>query len=369
MSIKRFAAVFLALIFLFQAGYAAAEDLQQPELQQLLEREALHFSETVLTLPERDYEYAVDLLCTRHFSEAGKIFLSLKDYRNSRKLADLCRTYPGREPKGDGPLITDANRSREYSGGTLYSHPNGLFYIPHETNEKTSFVLYHSGGGGEEDYLYYEGLYPYFETYHPNAVIFFSNRSGIGDMARKNRTLFSVLQQLARECGLVPYRLSAIGSSSGCYTAIQAAPLIYQEYGIPLSNVCTLDTGMDWVSTGNLTDAQCDAVAEAGTVFYLFEQEYEGMRSAAIRNMVEHGIETWLIACKTPGHNEISVNAYVYGIFSWCAGDPAITLPDYEYVMIKLDPGMTDNGPVRWGMEPWRAGAFARDQIIQDAAR
>ena len=315
---------------------------------------------------EEKYDHAKELLYTRHFKEAKKIFKELGSYRDSKELLRMCTTYPANEPEFKGKLTGEDKIDRVYHGGILYEHYYGLFYVPNEVNAKTSFVLYHSGGGGEENWLYYSGLYRYFDNYEPNSIIFFTDNSGLNRYQAKNAEMFRIFQQIAYECGVIVHDASAVGSSSGSFTAMKAAASWYKDYGIRMNNVCNLDAGVEWEDTRVLTEEECDIVAEAGTIMYHFEQPDVGMNKAPIKRMVDHGVETYIVACRHDNHNTISVNAYVYGIFSW-SGGADFDLPEYEYQFIKLEKGMKENPPVTWELEPEEFFYSPKDRSIQDA--
>ena len=370
---RRFIALMLlgTLVFLCMVPGAAAEEEElttEEKISQRLQETIDELTAAAEQIVEEKYEQAKELLYTRHFKEAKKAFKELKDYRDSKELLAMCTSYPANEPVFKGKLTADEQIDKVYPKGKLYDHFYGLFYVPDEVNAKTSFVLYHSGGSGEENYLYYSGLYRYFGEYgyEPNSIIFFTNNSGLNRYQAKNREMFQIFQQIAYECGTIVHDVSAIGSSSGSFTAMKAAVSWYQDYGIRLKNVCNLDAGVDWVDARVLNDEDCDVVAEAGTIIYCFEQPDTGMNHAPIKRMVDHGVETYIVACRHDNHNTISVNAYVYGIFSW-SGGADFDLPDYEYQFIKLEKGMGDNPPVVWEPEPEVFFHSPKDRSIQDA--
>lgn len=143
--------------------------------------------------------------------------------------------------------------------------------------------------------------------------------------------------EISKECGVIVHDLSAVGSSSGCYTALNAAASLYDAFGVRLTNVCSMDASTDWNSWALLTDAEMDSVASAGTIFYLFEQHSTKPETPAIQDMISHGIDVWLITCSSANHSAISKNAFLYGIFSWSGGED-ITLPSSEYVFNHLTP-------------------------------
>ena len=183
-------------------------------------------------------------------------------------------------------------------------------------------------------------------------------------MDEQNIFMYHVLQQIAKECDVIVHNLSAVGSSSGCYTALNAAAALYDAFGIRLTNVCSMDAAADWDSWALLSDAEMDSVAAAGTTFYLFEQHSTKPDMPAIQAMVDHNIDTWLITCSSANHSAISKNAFLYGIFSWSGGE-AIALPSSEYVFTHLTPGIEKQftSPV----PPFSPLPFGKDTFILNA--
>ena len=293
---------------------------------------------SVLSLSEQ-YNQAKELFYTRHFSEAESIFLSLGTYADSPELAALCRSYPASEIEFENDLMRPDTKNRLYSDGAIYWSTKGPFYVPDNVTSSTSFVLYYCGGDGTTNWLSYSGVFQYFKVYHPDAVIFFRNGPGETRLDEENILMYHYLQQIAKERGVIVHDLSAVGSSTGCYTALNAAASLYDAFGVRLTNVCSLDAAADWDSWGMLTPAEMDSAAEAGTVFFLFEQHGAGARAPQLQSMLDHGINTWLILCSSANHSAVSANAFNYGIFSWSAGEP-IDLPYTEYSFTHLTPSL-----------------------------
>ena len=300
-----------------------------------LSEDSAILSDTSDALLLEKYNRAKDLLYTRHFSEAEELFLSLADFADSRGLASFCRSYPASEISFDYPLITKPYKT--YSDGAIYWYSKGLFYIPSNVTSHTSFVLYYCGGDGTTNWLSYSDVFQYFKAYHPDSIIFFRNGPGNTRMDKENISTYHLLQQLAKECGVIVHDLSAVGSSSGCYTALNAAAALYDAFDVRLTNVCSMDASADWDSWALLTDAEMGSVASAGTTFYLFEQHSTKPETPAIQDMISHGIDVWLITCSSANHSAISKNAFLYGIFSWSGGED-VTLPSSEYVFTHLTP-------------------------------
>ena len=314
------------------------------------------------TLLLEKYNRAKELLYTRHFSEAEKLFLSLADFADSWELASFCRSYPTSEIPFDYHLITKPHKS--YSEGAVYWHPRGLFYVPSEVTSHTSFLLYYCGGNGAINWLSYSDVFQYFKAYHPDTIIFFCNGPGGALMDEQNIFMYHVLQQIAKECGVTVHNLSAVGSSSGCYTALNAAASLYDAFGIRLTNVCSMDAAADWDSWALLSDAEMDSIAAAGTTFYLFEQHSTMPDTPAIQAMVDHNIDTWLITCSSANHSAISKNAFEYGIFSWSGGEN-ISFPTSEYVFTHLTPDIEK--PFTSPVSPFSPLPFGKDTALLSA--
>ena len=305
----------------------------------ILDKATRQLADTSEASLSAQYESAKELLYTRCFSEAESIFLSLGTYADSSELAALCRSYPESEIEFENDLMRPDTKNRLYSDGAIYWSTKGPFYVPDNVTSHTSFVLYYCGGDGTTNWLSFSGIFQYFKIYHPDAVIFFRNGPGETRLDEENISMYHYLQEIAKECGVIVHDLSAIGSSTGCYTALNAATSLYDAFGVRLTNVCSLDAAGNWDSWGMLTPAEMDSVAEAGTVFFLFEQHGAGIKAPVLQEMVDHGINTWLILCSSANHSAISANAFNYGIFSWSSGEE-ITLPYSEYIFTHLSPDL-----------------------------
>lgn len=312
------------------------------------------------------YNEAKELLYTRHFDEAYDLFTELGDFNDSAELAEFTRSYQAGEPEYGDRAIDDAYLAKVFPEGKLYSLSDygaahgiyrrfkGMLYVPNEVNTETAFVQYYGGGGHEEDYLWYGGVYSYFDMYFPNAIFVFTNESGTTHIQERNTLQWDVLRQVAYECGTVVHDLSTIASSNGCYTAMQLCYDYYVNYGIRIERFLALDVGVYWtLDYLALTAEQCDVVAEAGTVFYLFEEEafYYDLEKAAVQNILKSGITAMAYICRNDGHSVISQNAYALGLFSFCAGED-IEIPDFEYYAVILYDGINSFGKVSWPSQP-----------------
>ena len=282
---------------------------------------------------KQELAHAYELFYSRNFDEASELFFSL----GYQGMGERSQNYPITEPRFTYSLVEDSKVLKQYWSGTLYMDPSCrcLFYIPLFVNTSTSFELYFCGGGKGEDYLYYSGVMPYFETYHPNAIIVFCRESGYNHMEDMSRKMYEILQHIAFDYDTVVHNLSLLGSSCGAFTALKAGAYYYLHYDQPVTNICTLDTGLEWNDEEhNLTEYECDLLHMSGTKVYMFEQPGVTDDIPAIGQMYDHMVDIYIIECFEDGHSTISVNAYTYGIFSWSAGDNII-LPESQYHVVR----------------------------------
>ena len=229
-----------------------------------------------------------------------------------------------------------------------------MVYIPDVVDLDTAFVQYFSGGNAGEDYLWYYGVYEYFDEYSPNAVVMFTSDSSCTYIQQRIAFQWDILSQIAQECGTIVHNVSSIASSQGAYTAMQLAYDFYVDYDIPVARCVTLDTGCDWsLDYLALTFDQCAVLAEAGTEFYLFEDHNfrNEIWYPAMQNIIYSDLEVHAYVCKCDNHDSISKNAYTLGFFSFCAGED-IEFPACEYCKVELYPEMADLGEFIWPPRP-----------------
>ncbi len=312
-----------------------------------------------------DYAAAKRLLYSRNFQEGTALLKELGDFEDSKELADYVRGYIADEPEFGPNIIAPEYLEESFPQGKMYDISSygrytdgwkfrGLVYVPDTVDETTSFIQYYAGGGDSGDYLWYYGVYRYFEKYFPNAIIVFTNESGIRHIGWRNEMQWDVLRQIAYECGTIVHDLSVIGSSNGCYTALSLAWDYYENYGLKVKRVCTLDTGCTWdLGYASLTREQCAQVAEAGTELFLFEgDDFEkDLDKQAVADILQSEIELHTYICKHGGHDDITHTAFRLGIFDFCI-DPETGLPEYEYCPVEIEPGMEELEDVSWPETP-----------------
>lgn len=293
---------------------------------------------------EKMYEEACGLLYTRHFEEAWTMFKSLNGYGDSDAKAEFCISYPKSETDYSGTLLSEeaAARGRTYPGGILYSFKDamhvahGLMYVPDEVNADTAWQIYYCGGCGE-DYICYSELYEYFNNYHPNAVIYFCNCSGYCRFDRTNERSYRYLMQAAAELGLTVHDITTVGSSLGAYTALYAVRYLYENYGQKVTDVATLDAGLEWWDSQIPQDDDAEIISELHTTVWCFEQPTASAdKCNGLRILIDNDVNIRFVACRHPAHEDISRNAYKYGVFSFIAGDEDIGLSPVEYSTISV---------------------------------
>jgi len=231
----------------------------------------------------------------------------------------------------------------EYAGqdvgtGRMFWHRLGLIYVPYECNAETTAMIFFPGGydqslanGYMTDYL--SGWYGSL----PNAIMLFCFSNGYGDFEAKAADAHAALEQAAMENNVFVHDLALIGASNGAYTAAHAAVWLYENHGISVKNVVTLDAGQHWEShMPVLSGDECDVMAKCGTKFLLVEGDGVGMNKLAIQTMVAHGMDVTVAHVQNYGHYSVIYDAMEQGIFSWAMS--AAQLPQNDnYTYYRLD--------------------------------
>lgn len=333
---------------LLECEYLRAEKLKAEEKYseaiKLLQRLDEHPESASLLEQCREllYGQALELVYECRLDEAMPVLAQLGDYKDSENLYRRCSE---RIVKLLSQWEEPVNYS-EYSGlkldsGTLYWHRIGLVYVPDEPDAETSAMAFFPGGydqslanGYMTDYLY--GYYGQL----PNALMVFCYANGYGSFDIKAEDVYNVLEQAAMENNIFLHDISLIGASNGAYTASHAAAWFYENQGIAVKNVVTLDAGQHWESfMPVLSTDECDTLAKAGTGFLLVEGEGVGMNKLAIQTMVAHRMDVTVALVRDYGHYSIIYDAMKYGIFDWAMGGELPQHDNYRYY--KLDKNST----------------------------
>ena len=113
---------------------------------------------------------------------------------------------------------------------------------------------------------------------------------------------------------IVIHDLIISGSSLGCATALRACPYYYEKYDITPVAMCSLDNANDWDTGKNLTEDESKALAEAGTVCYLYEQSTE-LDCKPVEELYKSGVNIVMVKCRNYGHDQITVDGFREGCF------------------------------------------------------
>ena len=285
------------------------------------------------------YRQALSLAYECRLDEAMELFGKILDYKDSQSLYLRCSNRivnmlsPWDEPVNYAPYA-----GMNLGSGTLYWHRIGLVYVPNDAGPETTAMIFFPGGydqslanGYMTDYLY--GYYGEL----PNALMVFCYANGYGSFDIKAEDAYNVLEQAAMENNIFLHDIALIGASNGAYTAAHAAVWLYENQGIAVKNVVTLDAGQHWESfMPVLSTEECDTMAKTGTAFTLVEGDGVGMNKLAIQTMVAHRMDVTIAHVRDYGHYSIIYDAMKYGIFSWAMGEG--DRPEHDnYTYIKLD--------------------------------
>lgn len=298
---------------------------------------------------EEIYASAKLSMINTEFEDAKESFLLLGDYRDSLRQIENCRERLEAEADfTEKELIIATNKFDEFENGTLYRGRWFYVFVPEEINADTSWLVYFPGGCGSGFNLSVPCIYLEHDLFTPNAIMIYLDDNGWSDMRSYSLRVASLMKQLALECDIWFHDVVTVGSSNGCYNALIAAPVMYDEEGITVDAVLAFDAGNEWeisIEEVYLTEAECDLTAEAGTTLYLFEQnsfsDY-AMQVEPVAMMIEHGADVVVIECDNDGHNHIGPDAIRAGFYDWAMGQVeglkplGVTHKPYVIRMIKF---------------------------------
>ena len=289
------------------------------------------------------YQQALSLAYECRLDEAMPIFTELGDYKDSKALYRRCSDrIVALLSEWEEPVNYAEYAGMDLGGGTLYWHRIGLVYVPHEAGPETTAMIFFPGGydqslanGYMTDYLY--GYYGEL----PNSLMVFCYANGYGSFEAKAEDAYKVLEQAAMENNIFLHDIALIGASNGAYTAAHTAVWLYENKGIAVKNVVTLDAGQHWESfMPVLSTEDCDLMAKTGTAFTLVEGDGVGMNKLAIQTMVAHRMDVTIAHVRDYGHYSVIYDAMKYGIFNWAMGEGE--RPEHDnYRYIKLDKDST----------------------------
>ena len=239
---------------------------------------------------------------------------------------------PTPSPEPFIPTINyEENVRQEFENGILYEIDDGFIYLPNEINEDTDIVVYYPGYEGHPVIKYfYWFLEYYFEHFAPNAIMLFSEGSGYKNMEERNPQILEHVYQIRGQYN-VNGRFVVFGSSLGAYAAMCIAA---QDEEI-VDMVACLDSGYDYNVPYLPTEEQINKIAEMGAKVYLFEQiGVDNTTFKFIQQLVDSGVEVYVVECRDGGHDAITEDAFMYDLFSWAIGDKE--LPENKYNLKEL---------------------------------
>ena len=287
-------------------------------------------------LNEPLYQLSLEKAQNFELAEACRLWRLLEDYADCPAL--LGRTEPVLDWLSDPEreeILTPANHFDSSYYDYAYVTELGYLAVPAHPDRDTHFFLYYPGGRDEQisvDYFHYYLMNP-----EPNTIALFLNKNGLSAMEEKNTAAVELMERVAAECGVFMDELVVAGSSLGAYPAMFSALYTWEDFGIRVPCVLSLDAGSDWREAALLlTREQCRQVAEIGSTFYLFESPWVGLDRSAIRRMVEEGIDVVMVGCTYDEHTRISFDAMGLGVIHWAVGDRSEPCPLDIYDFHKL---------------------------------
>lgn len=144
-----------------------------------------------------------------------------------------------------GDRIAYSSVFQDCGTGKLYQNYQALIYLPNEIDESTKWGVFFPGGTGGWT-LEYGYVRNYVKNWTPNAIYFFMGSPGIYglDDQSTQKLAADLIRSVSKEIGWTPNEISVIGFSDGGYTALHTAAYLYDQLGINLKRVCTLDMGL-----------------------------------------------------------------------------------------------------------------------------
>lgn len=214
--------------------------------------------------------------------------------------------------------------------GTMYVNSDCFIYIPNNCNDNTACDVHFAGGTGgwilRQDYAI-----SYIRSYSPNSIFIWYKNSGIFDRENRVAETADLLNRLQQETGVYTGTVSITSSSNGGYTALYAASHLKSDYGIQTDKVIILDMGNVWAKSEYLvTEAEAKPMMDMGTVVYHFGRNGETFKMKGAKQFASYGVPLVEVACKGEGHDQITSDAFRFGVFSWVIGEQP-TLNDDWY--------------------------------------
>ena len=205
--------------------------------------------------------------------------------------------------------------------GTMYQYYDCFVYVPAETDENTACCVHFAGGSGgwllRQDYAV-----RYIQQYAPNSIFIWYKNSGIYEMAARVERTVSLLSSLEEQTGLDFGTVTITASSNGGYTSLYAASHLKSDYEIATDRVIILDMGNVWGKSEFLiSKEEAEVLIDMNTTVYHFGRKGETFKMPGAKTFGSYGVPLVEVACKGEGHDQITSDAFTFGVFSWAIDD------------------------------------------------
>ena len=215
--------------------------------------------------------------------------------------------------------------------GTMYQCNDCFVYIPTVCSEDTACCVHFAGGTGgwllRQDYAM-----RYISEYDPNAIFIWYKNSGLYERDARVRRTADLLRTLASQTGTDLSDIVITSSSNGGYTALYAASHLESEYSIETEKVVILDMGNVWAKTEFIvSQEEANEMIDMGTTVYHFGRKGETFTMKGAQQFASYGVPLVEVVCKGAGHDQITNDAFSFGVFSWAIDDPSVPLRDDWY--------------------------------------
>ena len=215
--------------------------------------------------------------------------------------------------------------------GTMYQCSDCFVYIPTVCSKDTSCCVHFAGGTGgwllRQDYAM-----RYINEYDPNAIFIWYKNSGLYERDTRVQRTAELIHSLETQTGTDLDEIVITSSSNGGYTALYAASHLESEYGIETEKVVILDMGNVWAKTEFIVSKdEAKEMIDMGTVVYHFGRKGETFTMKGAQQFGSYGVPLVEVVCIGAGHDQITNDAFSFGVFSWAIDDPSVPLRDDWY--------------------------------------
>lgn len=209
----------------------------------------------------------------------------------------------------------------ELESGTVYLSADSYLYLPAAADAETVTHVYYAGGVSGW-LLSRSDLMLYLREFEPRAVMLWFHNSGIWGIPTRAYRTVEILTQAWNRASLQGERILITGSSYGGYTALAAAAILKENYGIETSKIAILDMGNDWGEIhDHFSDDQAETLLNMGTVVYHVGERAGVRKTWGAKEYLKYGIPTVELKARNVDHDRITSYAFRRGFFSWLTGE------------------------------------------------